>query len=65
VTFLADGGHRMLLAPTDTATLGVGVLLTLAGAVVALLGAIESLLSAVVADGMIGAWQRVQGKWWR
>lgn len=47
VSFLADGGHRLLVQPTDTATLGVGVLITLAGAVVALLGAILDLVWSV------------------
>jgi hypothetical protein len=38
--FLVDGGHRFFVEPTDSAVLGVGVLVTLAGAVVGLLGAI-------------------------
>ena len=47
VSFLADGGHRFFMQPTDTGTLGIGVLITLAGAVVALLGAILDLAWSV------------------
>jgi hypothetical protein len=45
--FLVDGGHRYFLLPSDIGTLGLGVLLTLAGAVVALLGAILDLAWSV------------------
>jgi hypothetical protein len=38
--FLVDGGHRFFIQATDTAKLGAGVLIALAGAVVGLLGAI-------------------------
>ena len=45
--FLVDGGHRFFILPTDIGTMGIGVLLTLAGAVVALLGAILDLAWSV------------------
>jgi peptidoglycan/LPS O-acetylase OafA/YrhL len=45
--FLVDGGHRFFVQPTDIGTLGVGVLMTLAGAVVGLLGAILDLAWSV------------------
>jgi peptidoglycan/LPS O-acetylase OafA/YrhL len=45
--FLVDAGHRYFIQPTDIGTLGFGVLMTLAGAVVALLGAILDLAWSV------------------
>lgn len=45
--FLVDAGHRFFVQPTDKGTLGIGVLITLAGAVVALLGAILDLVWSV------------------
>ena len=45
--FLVDAGHRFFIQPTDINSLGVGVLITLAGAVVGLLGAILDLAWSV------------------
>jgi FtsH-binding integral membrane protein len=45
--FLVDAGHRYFIQPTDVGTLGAGVLITLAGAVVGLLGGILDLAWAV------------------
>lgn len=47
IAFLVDGGHRFIATPGYTATLGAGVLMTLAGAVVGLLGAILDLAWSV------------------
>ena len=47
VAFLVDAGQRYLGNPGYTAKLGIGVLITLAGAVVGLLGAILDLAWAV------------------
>lgn len=45
--FLVDAGQRYVVTPGYTAKLGIGVLITLAGAVVGLLGAILDLAWAV------------------
>jgi len=45
--FLVNGGHRLATAPTDSTALGIGVIVTLAGAVVGLVGAILDLAWSV------------------
>jgi hypothetical protein len=48
--FLVDGAHRFMIQATDIATLGIGVLIALAGAVVGLLGAILDLAWSVAPE---------------